>query len=142
MPSRKATPEDGLAYEMGCELWTGYKDARGRPVLRTRSTSTLAARVLWERENGPVPDGLRLGTLCGTKDCVRSSHRTPSTPAEIAYRAGLTALTPRLADRARLLVKAGYSKRRIADAMNVDEATIRRICAGRYWPETGEKAPS
>lgn len=140
MPWRDATPEDeGHAYECGCWIWTGYTDAKGVPVRRTATSNTTAARALWERRNGPVPDGLLLGSLCGNRLCVRVNHREPMTRSEIAYTSGQTKLTRRLRKRAWALAARGVPKRRIAEAMNVDPATIGRIAKGQIDPIKGHK---
>jgi hypothetical protein len=128
MPWREATPEDGeAAYEMGCHIWTGYTNDRGIPVARTKTSNTTAARALWERENGPVPDGYQLGSECGVRLCIRPTHHEPMSGSEIAYRTGRTRLDRRLRIRAKVLAVLGVPKARIAEALNVSPRTIGRV---------------
>lgn len=41
-----------------------------------------AHRVMWERERGPIPEGLQIDHLCRQRDCVNPDHLEPVTPAE------------------------------------------------------------
>lgn len=38
--------------------------------------------VEWERENGPIPDGMELDHLCNNKLCIRPDHVEPVTHLE------------------------------------------------------------
>ena len=73
-----------------CWLWTGgtggSKSIYGR--FRPDGSTKVQAHVwLWERENGPVPDGLELDHRCFTPLCVRPSHLEAVTHAENVRRA-------------------------------------------------------
>jgi HNH endonuclease len=125
---REATLEDGeAAWQSGCWISLGYHNKRGVPMLRTATSNTTAAKAMWERENGPVPEGKILGSLCGTKACIRPSHRVACSRSENAYRQGITRLSSSLRLRAWVLHARGFSNRWIAEMMNVDERTIRRV---------------
>lgn len=139
MPYREATPEDGEAAQLsGCWIWTGYT-VKGRPIVRTARSNTTAAKAAWERENGPVPAGKQLGSLCGIGLCVRPSHHQPMNGRQIAYRTRRTLLDRHAQKQARVLRARGYSKRRIADMLEVDEGTVRTVLAGNYYDATKEK---
>lgn len=88
---RKTIARFAVRHENGCVLWTskhlhktgygvivvGYdttKAFKGKPngVLR------LAHCVVWELENGPVPEGLELDHFtCRTRNCVALEHLRP-----------------------------------------------------------------
>jgi hypothetical protein len=86
MPWREATPDDGEnAHACGCHIWTRYTDPRGTPVVRTATSTTTVRRAAWERQNGAVPDGLRVTTFCSEKLCVRPGHLTTATTEAIRY---------------------------------------------------------
>lgn len=126
MPWRPAGPEDGEeAHESGCWIWTGYTDAEGTPVIRTVTSTTTAARSIYGRYHGPVPKGTPLARLCGTSLCVHPRHHEPSSRRAIAYRMGITKLTPRRLDAARSLKQRGLSNRKIAAMLDVDESLVR-----------------
>lgn len=41
---------------------------------------TLAYRVLWERDRGPIPQGWHLHHTCETPVCVNLDHLEPMSP--------------------------------------------------------------
>jgi hypothetical protein len=135
MPWREARPEDGRrAWQSGCSLWTGYVNPRGHAYARRGGRSMLAARAYWMDENGPVPDGMVIGSLCGEPLCIRFSHHEPMTYSEIAYRYGQTRMNHKQRIRAWMLHRSGVSNRRIGHLLNVDESVIRDVLATGYEP--------
>lgn len=70
----------------GCWLWTaakgkdGYGNFRAEPELGRRMV--LPHKWLWERINGPVPEGLELDHLCRNRACVNPAHLEPVTHRE------------------------------------------------------------
>lgn len=69
----------------GCWLWTGALNADGYGNFRSERTQRAHAWS-WIEEHGPVPDGLELDHLCGTRGCVRPSHCQPVTHRENVLR--------------------------------------------------------
>lgn len=139
MPWREAEPEDGVAYESGCWIWTGYTDERGTPVVRTATSTTTARRAAYERENGPVPEGRVLYAMCGTRLCVRPRHHEPVTTRTLRYRQGRTKADRAMRKTALHLRLRGISGRQIAERLDVDEGTVRRVLAGRHYDPTKEE---
>lgn len=79
--------------EHGCWIWTGStsgsKGARPsfRPTTGASDPKVYVYRWMWERQNGPVPDGLELDHFrCQNRMCVNPSHVEPVTPEENARR--------------------------------------------------------
>jgi hypothetical protein len=59
----------------GCWLWIGDKSRRGGyGKIANRGGTTLAHRISYEMENGPIPEGLVIDHLCGEQSCVRPAH--------------------------------------------------------------------
>ncbi len=58
----------------GCWQWTAAI-VNGHAYFRANGKSALAARVAWELDRGPIPDGLRLYPTCTTAACVNPAHR-------------------------------------------------------------------
>lgn len=140
MPWREATPDDGEnAHACGCHIWTGYTTPEGQPVVRTATSQTTARRAAWQRENGPVPEGMVLTALCGETLCVRPSHHEPVTVQTIRYRTGWTKRDRQMRRTALRLKMLGWSGRRIADALAVDEATVRAVLRDGYYDPAAEK---
>lgn len=69
--------------ERGCWLWLGGKTIGGRPIFSCRLKAVQAHKWIWERENGPVPDGLVLDHfVCDDPGCVNPDHLRPVTNRE------------------------------------------------------------
>lgn len=58
----------------GCIVWTGMLDAGGYAQLRVNGRMVPAHRYSWERENGPIPDGLFVDHQCHERSCVNAEH--------------------------------------------------------------------
>lgn len=61
-----------------CTIWEGRIDRHGYGRLGAH----LAHRVTYEREVGPIPDGMELDHLCRVRACVNPSHLEPVTKRE------------------------------------------------------------
>lgn len=61
-----------------CWHWTGTL-GRGYGLLWTGERLVVAHRWLYEREKGPIPDGLQLDHLCRVRACVNPAHLEPVT---------------------------------------------------------------
>lgn len=91
----KAYPDATMALdartvsEGDCLVWTGAKNAQGYGVTGRRAGSRLAHRHAWERENGPIPEGMHVDHICHNPACVKVPHLRLATFATNAYnRAG------------------------------------------------------
>ena len=69
-----------------CIVWTGGTNSNGYGRLTVNGRRMLAHRYAWERENGPVPDGLELDHLCRNRPCVNLAHLEPVTHRENVLR--------------------------------------------------------
>lgn len=77
-------PKSDVQYiedEQGCWMWQ-RTTAGGYGQLMIDGVKRPAHVVFWERENGPVPEGLELDHLCRRPLCVRPSHCEAVTHAE------------------------------------------------------------
>jgi hypothetical protein len=61
-----------------CIIWEGKArvDGYGRKRVGGRK-QVLAHRYVYEREVGPVPEGMTLDHLCRVRDCVNPAHLEP-----------------------------------------------------------------
>ena len=57
-----------------CWFWLGAADANGYGKLGDRDKVVYAHRVMWERENGPIPPGGVIMHTCDTPGCIRPEH--------------------------------------------------------------------
>ena len=68
-------PADYIEDANGCWIWQRAKSGKPpRGYMWVGGKYVLAYRVLWERENGPVPEGMELDHLCRTPLCVNPAH--------------------------------------------------------------------
>jgi hypothetical protein len=58
----------------GCLIWQGAKSEKGYGQLTFTGECTYAHRVAWEREHGPIPDGLTVDHTCLHTSCVEVAH--------------------------------------------------------------------
>lgn len=94
-PRLRFTVED-RGYETPCHIFQGSInwDGYGSVTVRVGDLKTTrgAHKVAWERENGPVPEGLEIDHLCRVRRCIRPGHMEPVTHAENMYRSMAPAL--------------------------------------------------
>lgn len=58
----------------GCHLWIGALDRKGYGSFRSEGRTVRAHRLAWEREHGPIPDGLYVCHRCDNPGCVNPDH--------------------------------------------------------------------
>ena len=72
------TEEDG-----DCIVWSGWKNVRsGYGYIYSSGKNVPAHRYAWERENGPIPDGMHVDHLCWNRTCVKVEHLRLVTQAQ------------------------------------------------------------
>lgn len=66
-----------------CWIYTGesrYKNDKNRySIIRGNGKNHRVHRLMWELENGPIPEGLLLLHKCDFPPCCRPDHLTPGT---------------------------------------------------------------
>ena len=60
--------------EGDCLIWTGGTDRKGYGELRTGGKTKKAHRLVWEIQNGEIPDGIMLDHICHNKACIEVRH--------------------------------------------------------------------
>lgn len=80
--------EDGT----GCEIWMGARNSGGYGHATVNGRTQLVHRLRYEREIGPIPDGLQLDHFaCDNRGCCNPRHCRPVTNRENVLRGdGLT----------------------------------------------------
>lgn len=134
--NRKNIP-DYTVDDNGCWIWQrGLNSFSGYGMLGRQ----WAHRVVYEREFGPIPEGLELDHLCRVRACVNPVHLEPVTKNENAKR-GLTGRHPKLGARRlseaeiRDIRASGKSNRGLAQQYAVSHETIRCVKSGIHYAE-------
>ena len=58
----------------GCWLWTGGTVGKGYGIAHDTGKHRLIHRAMWERANGPIPEGLFVLHKCDVPACVNPAH--------------------------------------------------------------------
>jgi hypothetical protein len=108
-----------------CQIWTGATD-RGYGRISVDGRVRRVHRVVWEMENGPIPDGLTVDHLCRVRACCNTAHMELVTGAENSRRA---------APYRPELIRLGAKRRR------VERATLARGRSDTHCRNGHEYAP-
>lgn len=57
-----------------CMVWTGGKDQDGYGTIRANGRTYRVHRYAWERENGPIPEGMFIDHICHNPSCAKIQH--------------------------------------------------------------------
>ena len=63
-----------IVGDPGCIIWTGGTVSGGYGSHRVDGRMVLAHRYAWEREHGPIPDGMFIDHTCWERSCVNPDH--------------------------------------------------------------------
>jgi len=127
----------------GCWLWTGATVMGYAVSSISHSRQVRLHRWMWERENGPIPDGFLVCHRCDVRNCINPQHlflgtntdnlrdmanKGRSTHGEKNKGAKLTAEQV-------LEIRAlkSYTYQQLADAFGVSRVAIKRIKRRRTW---------
>ena len=76
----------------GCLVWTGSTTGKGYGRFAFGGESKSVHRYAWERENGPIPEGMQVDHVCWNKLCANTAHLRLAENAENkSYMPGATA---------------------------------------------------
>ena len=80
-------PEDTFTSRVeecadGCIAWVGTINDSGYGLMPFYGRQIRAHRYAWERENGPIPDGMVIDHMCWNRACVNVEHLRLATPGE------------------------------------------------------------
>lgn len=78
----------GQTDEFGdCLLWNGHTNGNGHPKIYRQS----GRRMVWQADQGAIPDGLLITTTCGHPHCL--AHLKTTTKAAVSRKAMANAVT-------------------------------------------------
>ena len=129
--------EEDRGYETPCWIWQRYlqPDGYGRCVVKTEDgkKSMGAHAMMWERVNGPVPEGKELDHLCRVRPCIRPDHIEPVTKKENQHRSPFRKLNPQLVAEMRTLRTEGWTLVRLAERFHVSVPVVSKVCRHELW---------
>lgn len=135
--------EKDNGYKTPCWEWqraidkkTGYGCATDDDA-KARS----AHAVYYERESGPVPDGMHLDHLCRTRRCVRPDHLEPVSQQINVQRGSRSKLSQDSVRKIRELRNGGMLYREIAERLGVGISTVQNAAKGDSWGNVEGIAP-
>lgn len=67
-----------------CLIWTGTLRSDGYGVIGVNGRNVRAHRFAYEREHGPIPEGMQVDHACHVRSCVRPEHLRLATPRQNA----------------------------------------------------------
>lgn len=124
--------------QTGCIEWTGPKLKAGYGVVYSGKERELAHRLAWQKQHGPIPEGMYVCHKCDNPMCVRIEHLFLGTPSENLLDCHAKGRKPRFLKKltlerlraAREFIAAGWTNASIASAFGVDPSSISRIRTG------------
>jgi hypothetical protein len=122
-------------YKTPCHLWLGSFNQHGYGLMKVGRSSRAAHKVYWEREHGPVPDGLELDHLCKVRGCVRLDHLEPVTHTENVRRSDLAKVTATEVQEIQAAAALGLNKSELARRFGVSRVTITAVLSGTHWTD-------
>lgn len=92
-PGVRPPVREDRGHATPCLIWQGCVGTHGYGQVRDRGVVRRAHRVAYEREVGPIPDGMQLDHLCRVRACVNVEHLEPVTQTENVRRGGSVLLS-------------------------------------------------
>lgn len=76
-----------VVRQNGCHEWTGWLSDAGYGYVWTDGKNRIVHRVRYEREVGPIPEGMHLDHFaCDNPACCNPAHVRPASPRENVLR--------------------------------------------------------
>jgi len=125
----------------GCWFWTGQTNGAGYGLLLRDGRTRLAHRIVWELENGPIPEGNLVRHMCDNPACVNPAHLRLGTQRDnmrdrlISARVHYAGVKLTADDVVNIvdLYKKGETQKSIAKRYGVSEPTVSGIMRGLCW---------
>lgn len=148
----KVDKTPGHGPEGECWVWTACRNPDGYGKVSVNGRVVGAHRAAWERDNGPVPEGLCVLHRCDVPACVNpshlflGSHQENMRDREAKGRGGYGHMTGEAHGCAKLSesdvrdIRAAYAaggcfQRELAQRYGVYQTVISKIVRGKLWKQ-------
>lgn len=125
----------GVVPQADCLIWPGAVD-RGYGRTFVDGQAKRVHRVVWELQNGAIPDDLTIDHLCRVRSCMNVAHMELVTHSENARRAASIERVPRLSKPAprRRVTECKRGHGLVGENVMTDRRGHRkcRLCARNY----------
>ncbi len=120
-----------LGHTSECWVWLLAHNRKGYGLIADGSGGcTLAHRVYYEKQNGPIPDGLQIDHLCCVPTCVNPGHLEAVTPAQNVQRGRKAKLSAEQVDA----IRASDQKQSdLSRLYGIGQSQVSRIKRGLSW---------
>ncbi len=125
-----------------CWLWRGAKKPCTTPgvfraTISVRNKTRTTARVIWELQNGPIPDGMWVLHRCDNTMCVNLDHfylgKMANNISDRTFRERSAKIDSALAIKIVATQDALKNKRAVARTLGVRYSIVRDVLRGRSW---------
>lgn len=120
-------------YKTPCWVWILSKNKFGYGKCEIKGKHRLAHIVSYEKNYGPVPEGLQLDHLCRVSSCIRPDHLEAVTGAVNTRRGNCAKITMEDAKQIRVLYKFGEKQKDLGEQYGLHPMTISRIVRNVTW---------
>lgn len=122
--------QDCIEWQQSCQR-SGYGQTwDGKTVV-------YAHRVAYEREHGPIPEGMTVHHRCNNRKCVNVEHMELLRRDDHSGALGHGKLTREEGEQIRALALAGWEHQWIADTYGVSNGSVSMIKNGHRWKVEG-----
>lgn len=132
---RRPAPVDyNIDSITGCWIWTGAQSPRGYTKKGIGGKRIQAHRYMWEKFNGPIPEGMVMDHLCRNPSCANPDHLEPVTHTENVRRGNSTKLTVDQVREIRALAES-CTRTELARRYGLTVSHVCHIIFRRSWRE-------
>ena len=129
-----------------CWEWKAYCNEDGYGTIQCEYKSIKVHRLVWELENGLIPEGMDVLHRCDNPPCCNPNHlflgtrgdnnrdRARKGRSAIGEKSGRAVLTETQVREIRLL-KGKFTQQEIANRYGAKRETVRSVLNGNSWKE-------